>query len=108
MYHLAHDGADPVPLDFNTPPRTDSVADALVSDPGLAEGPRAPAPESLARRDRPARSRFPPGGRGAVRSVDLRVRARPVKDESGRGSGESVAGSFLVINQYQGELQCLV
>ena len=47
MYHLAHDGADPVPLDFNTPPRTDSVADALVSDPRSAEGPRAPAPESL-------------------------------------------------------------
>ena len=47
MYHLAHDGADPVPLEFNTPPRTDSVADALVSDPGLAKGPRAPAPESL-------------------------------------------------------------
>ena len=47
MYHLAHDGADPVPLDFNTPSRTDSVADALVSDPGLAEGSSAPAPESL-------------------------------------------------------------
>ena len=47
MYHLAHDGADPVPLDFNTPRRTDSVADALVTDPNLAEGPRAPAPESL-------------------------------------------------------------
>ena len=47
MYHLAHDGADPVPLDFNTPSRTDSVADALVSDPGLSEKPSAPAPEAL-------------------------------------------------------------
>lgn len=47
MYHVAHDGTDPVPLDFNTPPRTDSVADALVTDPDLAERPRAPAPETL-------------------------------------------------------------
>ena len=47
MYHPAHDGAGPVPLDFNSPSRTDSVADALVSEPSLAEGPRAPAPESL-------------------------------------------------------------
>ena len=47
MYHLAHDGADPVPLNSNTPPRTVAVADALVSDPGLAEGPHAQAPESL-------------------------------------------------------------
>ncbi len=35
------------PLDFNTPPVTESVADALVSEPALPEGSRAPAPESL-------------------------------------------------------------
>ena len=35
------------PLDFNTPPRTESVADALVSEPGLAGDPRPPATESL-------------------------------------------------------------
>ena len=39
--------SDAAPLDFNTPPRTDSVADALVSEPALPEGSRAPAPESL-------------------------------------------------------------
>ena len=32
MYHLARTGSDPVPLDFNTPRRTDIVADALDSD----------------------------------------------------------------------------
>ena len=35
------------PLDFNTPHHTDSVADALVSEPALPEGPCIPAPESL-------------------------------------------------------------
>ena len=35
------------PLDFNTPPETQSVADALVSEPALPEGSRIPAPETL-------------------------------------------------------------
>ena len=35
------------PLDFNTPPETESVADALVSEPALPEDSRAPATESL-------------------------------------------------------------
>ena len=39
--------SDRAPLDFNTPPVTESVADALVSEPALPEGSRAPAPESL-------------------------------------------------------------
>ena len=38
---------DRTPLDFNTPPRTESVADALVSDPAQSRDSRAPAPESL-------------------------------------------------------------
>ena len=32
MYHLAHDGADAVPLDFNKPICADSVADAPVPE----------------------------------------------------------------------------
>ena len=47
MNHIARTGADPVPLDFNAPSHTDSVADALVSEPRLAGDSRAPAPESL-------------------------------------------------------------
>ena len=39
--------SDRAPLDFNTPPLTESVADALVSEPALSEGSRAPAPQSL-------------------------------------------------------------
>ena len=35
------------PLDFNTPPETGSVADALVSESAFSEDSRAPAPESL-------------------------------------------------------------
>ena len=46
MYHLAPVAANPAPLDFNAPVRTESVADALVSEPALAEG-SALAPESL-------------------------------------------------------------
>ncbi len=45
MYHLSPDVARPAPLDFNAPVRTESVADALVSEPFLAE--ESPAPESL-------------------------------------------------------------
>ena len=33
MYRIAHTGADPEPLDFNLPRRTNSVADALCPDP---------------------------------------------------------------------------
>jgi len=45
MYRLAPVVANPAPLDFNAPVRTESVADALVSEPILAE--ESPAPESL-------------------------------------------------------------
>ena len=47
MHLTSFDVPDRTPLDFNTPPPTDSVADALVSEPALHKGPRAPAPESL-------------------------------------------------------------
>ena len=47
MFLYLHALSDRAPLDFNTPPRTESVADALVSEPGLAGEFRSPAPESL-------------------------------------------------------------
>ena len=47
MYHPARTLATPAPLDFNAPVRTESVADALVSEPVLCARSRAPAPESL-------------------------------------------------------------
>ena len=47
MFLYSHPLSDRAPLDFNTPHRTESVADALVSEPGLAENPRAVAAESL-------------------------------------------------------------
>lgn len=48
MNHLAPTAADPVPLDFNLPRRTDSVADALgpdlrPNDPSLPTVPDAAA-----------------------------------------------------------------
>ena len=46
MYRPAPDVARPAPLDFNAPVRTESVADALVSEPALDEG-SAPGAESL-------------------------------------------------------------
>ena len=46
MYHLTPVVANPAPLDFNAPVRTESVADALVSEPALAEG-SVPGAESL-------------------------------------------------------------
>ena len=46
MYHPAPDVAHPAPLDFNAPVRTESVADALVSEPAVAEVP-PPDTESL-------------------------------------------------------------
>ena len=45
MYHPARTLATPAPLDFSAPVRTESVADALVSQPVLTEG--SPTPESL-------------------------------------------------------------
>ena len=47
MYPVSFDTPHTIPLDFNTPPRTESVADALVSEPALSGDSRAPAPESL-------------------------------------------------------------
>ena len=47
MFLPSFQPSDRAPLDFNTPRHTDSVADALVSEPALPEGLRAPAPESL-------------------------------------------------------------
>ena len=47
MYPTSFDSPRRAPLDFNTPSRTESVADALVSEPAPTEGSRAPAPESL-------------------------------------------------------------
>ena len=47
MFLYSHPLSDRAPLDFNTPPRTESVADALVSEPGPAGDARAPAAESL-------------------------------------------------------------
>ena len=47
MYPASFDTPQNVPLDFNTPSQTESVADALVSEPALTEGPRVSAPESL-------------------------------------------------------------
>ena len=48
MYHFTRTVADPVPLDFNLPLRTDSVADALgpdlrPNDPSLLTVPDAAA-----------------------------------------------------------------
>ena len=47
MYPVSFDTPHTIPLDFNTPPQTESVADALVSEPAVPEGSGAPAPESL-------------------------------------------------------------
>ncbi len=46
MNHLAPTGADPVPLNFNAPVRTEWVADALAPEPAVAEVP-PPDTESL-------------------------------------------------------------
>ncbi|MCZ0952114.1 MAG: hypothetical protein OXJ56_05980 [Rhodospirillaceae bacterium] len=43
MYHVAHTGARSVPLDFNLPRRTGSVADALCPDPRPHD--RIPVPD---------------------------------------------------------------
>jgi len=43
MYRIAPPGARPVPLDFNLPRRTDSLADALCPDPRPHD--RIPVPD---------------------------------------------------------------
>ena len=48
MHYLAPAVTHPVPLDFNAPVRTESVADALVSEPGLPEVPPSDAELLLA------------------------------------------------------------
>ncbi len=47
MFLRSYQPSSRAPLDFNTPPVTESVADALVSEPALPVGSPAPAPESL-------------------------------------------------------------
>ncbi len=47
MYQFSRTGADPLPLDFNTPARTNAGADAPDTDPFGLDAPCAPAPESL-------------------------------------------------------------
>ncbi len=56
MNHLAPTGADPAPLDFNAPVRTESVADALVSEPAVAEVPPPDAESLLEHLGLPART----------------------------------------------------
>lgn len=52
MNHLAPTVADPEPLDFNLPRRTDSVADALGPDPRLHDPSLPAAPDAAALLDR--------------------------------------------------------
>ena len=47
MYQPSRSRAHRAPLDFNAHVRTESVADALVSEPGLTGEFSSPAPESL-------------------------------------------------------------
>ena len=47
MYLTSFDSPHRTPLDFNTPPETESVADALVSEPAQCEESRPTATESL-------------------------------------------------------------
>ena len=47
---------DRAPLDFNTPPRTESVADALVSEPALPEVSQSDAQSLLDELGLPART----------------------------------------------------
>ena len=56
MNHLAPTGAHPAPLNFNTPVRTESVADALVSEPAVAEVPPPDAESLLCQLGLPART----------------------------------------------------
>ena len=56
MNHLASTGADLAPLDFNAPVRTETVADALVSEPAVAEVPPPDAESLLEQLGLPART----------------------------------------------------
>ena len=56
MNHLAPTGADPVPLNFNSPVRTESVADALAPGPAPSEVPPPDAESLLAEIGLPART----------------------------------------------------
>ena len=47
MYRLMRTGADPVPLDFNTPARTGAVADVPGPESFGMDAPCPPGPESL-------------------------------------------------------------
>ena len=52
MHHLSRTVADPVPLDFNLPRRTDSVADALGPDPRPNDSSLPTVPDAAALLDR--------------------------------------------------------
>ncbi|MDE0359927.1 MAG: hypothetical protein OXI74_02045 [Rhodospirillaceae bacterium] len=56
MHYLAPAAADLAPLDFNAPVRTESVADALVSDPSVPEVSPSDARSLLADLGLPART----------------------------------------------------
>ncbi len=47
MYQFSRTGADPVPLDFNAPARTDAVADVADPESFGMDATCAPGPESL-------------------------------------------------------------
>ena len=56
MYHLAPAAAHHAPLDFDAPVHTESVADALVSEPALLEVSQPDAESLLADLGLPART----------------------------------------------------
>ena len=56
MYHPSRNRAHRAPLDFNAPVRTESVADALMSEPPLLEIPPSDAESLLAELGLPART----------------------------------------------------
>jgi len=56
MFLYSHPQSDRIPLDFNTPPRTESVADALVSEPSVPEVSPSDAQSLLAELGLPART----------------------------------------------------
>ena len=56
MHYLAPAVTHPLPLDFNAPVRTESVADALAPEPALPEIPSPDAESLLAELGLPART----------------------------------------------------
>ena len=52
MHHLSRTVAEPLPLDFNLPRRTDSVADALGPDPRPHDRSLPAPPDAAALLDR--------------------------------------------------------